>query len=363
MASFPVTILENPRQQFRLFYRAVVAAYGAACTTINQHGLLGYVVNDTQWSQLPGNSVPNIDPNLPNDILPRPIVTIPATPPAAASALTIKIWERRLADNVLVTDNLRTLKSQLLASVQPADLVTLHDPFFGLLNVTAYTIMAHITELHGTLNRSDFSHLRAQLALNMTPSESLQDFIGTHQLLHDQFAEAQQPLSELDKCHHFREAVKSLPHIHHAIESYLVAHPLVGQQIYRELTVHVLQQAPNFMPTAASMGYTASTTAPADSLSGPSSVAELLHSPAFAAIITAAVQKAAAPRHKTPQTRSGVTKKSGTDTPKDRLYCYHHGYDTHRGTDCRYMMSNSFSTDKLAAATHMQVIGASTNRI
>ena len=114
--------------------------------------MLGYVVNDTQWSQLPGNSVPNIDPNLPNDILPRPIVTTPATPPATASALTIKIWERRLADNVLVSDNLRNLKSQLLASVQPADLVTLHDPFFGLMNVTAYTIMAHRIELHGTLN-------------------------------------------------------------------------------------------------------------------------------------------------------------------------------------------------------------------
>ena len=273
MASFPVTILANPRQQFRLFYRAVVAAYGASCTTINQHGLLGCIVDDTQWAQLPGNSVANIDPALPNEILPRPLVTTPATPPAAASALTIKIWERRLADNVLVSDDLRKLKSQLLASVQLADLVTLHDPFFGLLNVTAFTIMAHITVLHGTLNRSDFSHLRAQLAQNMTSFKLLQDFIGTHQLLHDQFSEAQQPLSELDKCHHFREAVKSLPHIHHAIESYLVAHPLVGQEVYRDLTTHVLKHAPNFTPTAASMCYAASTIASADSLVSPPSVA------------------------------------------------------------------------------------------
>ena len=70
----------------------------------------------------------------------------------------------------------------------------------------------------------------------MGHTESIQDFIGTHQLIHDQFAEAQQPLSELDKCHHFREALKSLTHIHHAIDSYLVTHPLVGQQLYRELT-------------------------------------------------------------------------------------------------------------------------------
>ena len=363
MTSFPATILENPRQQYRFFYRAVVAAYGAACTTVHQHGLLGYIVSDAQWAQLPGNSVPNANPDLPNEILPRPNVTIPATPPAAASALTIKVWERRLADNVLVTDNLRTLKAQLLASVQPADLVILHDPFFGLLNVTASTILTHLTVLHGTLDRSDFAHLRAQLSNTMTPSESLQDFIGVHQLLHDQFAEAQQPLSELDKCHYFREAVKTLPHIHHAIESYLVTHPLVGNQIYRDLTTHVLQQAPNFAPTAASMGYAATTIVPTDVPIGHTSVTELLHSPAFAAIITAAVQKAAAPRYKNPPNRPVVAKKSATDAPKDRVYSYHHGYDSHCGVDCRHMRSNSFSSDKLAANTHMDVTGASTHRI
>ena len=59
----------------------------------------------------------------------------------------------------------------------------------------------------------------------MTPYESIQDFIGTHQELHEQFAATHQPLSELDKCHLFREAVQMQPHIQHAIDSYLVAHP------------------------------------------------------------------------------------------------------------------------------------------
>ena len=86
MATFPVTILENPRQQFRVFYRTVVAAYGAACTTVHQHGLLGYIVNDSQWALLPDNNVPNDDPAIPNEILPRPSITVPVTPGAAASA-------------------------------------------------------------------------------------------------------------------------------------------------------------------------------------------------------------------------------------------------------------------------------------
>ena len=67
-----VTLLDNPRQQFRLFYRAAVAAYGAACTTVYLHGLLGYIVNNNQWELLPGNNVIDPDPNVTNAILPRP---------------------------------------------------------------------------------------------------------------------------------------------------------------------------------------------------------------------------------------------------------------------------------------------------
>jgi uncharacterized protein YerC len=363
MASFPVTLIDQPRQQFRLFYRAAVAAYGAACTTVYQHGLLGFIVSDTQWEQLPGNVVPNADPAQPNDISPRPTITIPATPPTNATALTIKIWERRLADNVLVTDNLRSLKAQLIASVQPADIIILHDPFFGLLNVPALTIMNHLTELHGTLNRSDFAHLRLQLSLPMTANESLQDFIGTHQLLHDQFAEAHQPLSELDKCHHFREAIKTLPHINHAIDSYLVAHPLVEAQNYRDLTAHTVNQAPNFTPTAVAMGYAALTTNTNTSLNAED-VPALLRSPAFAALITAAV-KAATPSNPRPsRARNPAAKHGPPAIPNtNRLYCFHHGYDGHHSADCRYMSTNDFSAAKRTATDHTALTGASTTRL
>ena len=183
MATFPVTLMDQPRQNFRSFYRAAVASYGAACTTVHQHGQLGFILNDAQWEQLPGNLVPNADPELPNEVVPRPTIILPVTPAANATALTIKVWEKRLAENFLVTNSLRSLKAQLIASVQPADIVILHDPFFGLLNVPALTIMIHLTELHGTLNSTDFAHLRSQLSLPMTPNASLQDFIRTHQLL------------------------------------------------------------------------------------------------------------------------------------------------------------------------------------
>ena len=119
MVTFPVTLMDQPRQNFRPFYRAAVASYGAACTTVHQHCLLGFILNDAQWEQLPGNFVPNADPELPNEVVPRPTIILPVTPAANATALTIKVWEKRLAENVLVTDSLRSLKAQLIASVQP----------------------------------------------------------------------------------------------------------------------------------------------------------------------------------------------------------------------------------------------------
>ena len=119
MATFPVTLMDQPRQNFRSFYRAAVASYGAACTTVHQHGLLGFILNDAQWEQLPGNFVPNADPELPNEVVPRPTIILPVTPAANATAFTIKVWEKRLAENFLVTNSLRSLKAQLIASVQP----------------------------------------------------------------------------------------------------------------------------------------------------------------------------------------------------------------------------------------------------
>ena len=202
-ATFPVTLLDNPRQQFRHFNRAFVAAYSAECPTIYTHGLLGFIVSDPQWAQLPGNLVPNDDVALPAALLPRPVVVMPPTPATTASSLTIKVWERKLADNLLTTDNLCRLKAILLASISSADLVALHDPLFGLLNVPVLAIMTHVTILHGTRYQTNFAHLRAQLLSPMTSRESIQEFTGSHQLIHDQFAESHQPLSELDKCYHY----------------------------------------------------------------------------------------------------------------------------------------------------------------
>ena len=223
--------------------------------------------------------------------------------------------------------------------------------------------MIRLTELHGTLNSSDFAYLRSQLSLSMPPNASLQDFIGTHQLIHDQFSEAQQPLSELDKCHHFREAVTTFPHINHAIDSYLVARPLVGTQNYRDLTTHTLQQAPNFTPTAAAMGYAASTTQNHNAHLDVDNVSAILHTQAFDDLITAAVKAATPVNPRGQRPRTPAAKRPPSVPPlKARLYCFHHGYDSHRGSDCRHMAANDFVAAQRAATDHNTLSGASTSR-
>ena len=118
------------------------------------------------------------------------------------------------------------------------------------------------------------------------------------------------------------------------------------------LTTHVLQQAPNFAPTIASLGYSANAATDHHILPPES----FLSSPAFVAMITSAV-KAAQPAPRKPRRDRAAAQ------PKTRAYCFHHGYDMHNSIDCRHMIAQSFSADKKAAHTHLDVTGGSTNRL
>ena len=152
----------------------------------------------------------------------------------------------------------------------------------------------------------------------------------------------------------FGEAVQTQPHIQHAIDSYLVAHTLIGEQTFLALTNHVAEQAPNFAPTVASMGYAANSTPADQSTSNPSLT--LLSSPAFTALLTAAVKAAIPPSRKN-------SKRAAVRSSPTRPYCLHHGYDGQASADCRHMLAHDFSADQRAAVTHTALAGASTTRL
>lgn len=152
-----------------------------------------------------------------------------------------------------------------------------------------------------------------------------------------------------------------MAHIRAAIDSYLIAHPLIADQIFTTLAEHVLQQAPNFAPTAGTMGYTANVSA---APTEPVDMISILQSPAFAALITRTVQAAL------PANRRGGAARSLPEHPADkasatRPYCFVHGYDSHKGVACRVMRDQPelYQNAKKNALTHVAVAGGSINRL
>jgi hypothetical protein len=359
MDTFIPNILQDPRQNFFSFQRVVIASYGGACQGILRHGLLGFIVTDVQWAALDGNSEPNEDPALPQIIQLRPTLILPAQPAGNASALTIKIWERKCNDIHTMSEQLRALKMKLIASISRDDLKALHDPIFGLLNIAHTTILQQVATIHGILDSSDFVALRQILAARMDCAMSCTEIISKHRTVHDQLRDAGQPLSDFDKCHLFREAVQGMTHIRAAIDSYLIVHPLIADQVFTTLAEHVLQQAPNFAPTAGTMGYTANVSA---TTSSPVDMSTIFESPAFAALITRTVQ-AALPIHR--RGRTARAPQELTVDPATRPYCFVHGYDSHKGTACRVMRDQPelHSNAKKNALTHTRIAGGSTNRL
>ena len=359
MDTFIPNILNDPRQNFFSFQRVVIASYGGACQGIRRHGLLGFIVTDAQWAALDGNSVPNADPELPPVVQPRPTLALPNQPTATASALTIEIWERKCNAIHTMSEQLRELKIKLIASISREDLTALHDPIFGLLNITHTTILQQVANMHGILDSSDFVSLRQKLAARMDSSMSCTEIISKHRRVHDQLRDAGQPIADFDKCHLFREAVQGMAHIRAAIDSYLIAYPLIADQLFTTLAEHVGQQAPNFAPPAGTMGYTANVSATA---AAPVDMSNLLESPAFAAFITQSVQ-AALPTH-----RRGGGARAAQEHPVDpatRPYCFVHGYDSHKGVACRVMRDQPelYSNVKKNSITHTTVAGGSVNRL
>ena len=359
MDTFIPNILHDPRQNFFSFQRVVIASYGGACQGIQRHGLLGFIVTDAQWAASDGNLMPNADPELPPVLQPRPTLALPNQPAANASALTIKIWERRCNDIHTMSEQLRELKIKLIASISRDDLTALHDPIFGLLNIAHTTILQQVANIHGILDSSDSVSLRQKLAARMDSSMSCTEIISKHRTVNDQLRNAGQPISDFDKCHLFRETVQGMSHIRAVIDSYLIADPLIADQLFTTLAEHVLQQAPNFAPTAGTMGYTANVSA---TTTVPVDTSNIIESPAFAALITRTVQ-AALPNH-----RRGGGARAVQEYPVDpatRPYCFVHGYDSHKGVACRIMRDQPelYSNAKKNSLTHTAIAGGSVNRL
>jgi hypothetical protein len=116
MSTFEITLVENPRQKFTQFYALVVSEFGSECCGALEHGLLGYLVDDTLWPTLPNNLIDDGAGNF----IPKPRPTIHLTTPAlqnAATSAAAQKWKVKMDNRKQVIDTLLRLKNKLIASL------------------------------------------------------------------------------------------------------------------------------------------------------------------------------------------------------------------------------------------------------
>jgi hypothetical protein len=388
MSAFPITLLDNPRQNFTLFYAQVISAYGSECRGILQHGLLGYIVNDTLWSQLPDN----LEDDGTGTLIPKERPTIHLTLrnlSATATSVQVKKWQTKDANRTKVIDTLLTLKQNFIACLGPADQSILSHPIFGLMNITPQVILAHLVTIYGQLDNADILRLEQQLDAKMLSTEAFETVAGRHKVIHDQLHYAGQGRPENLKIRLLRNATYHVPAIKMATDSYHTAHPLVVNQNFTGLVAHITAQAPNFSPTMTSLGYNSSSSADPLAVAYQALIARLdslsvsaTHNPSPAApsalpdnsvVALAAVGAAADVRSqrggggrgnttaRSVNRGGGSGRRSSGNTRRRtpaREYCYLHGYDaSHSGAYCDNMVT--FPLEKRVATTHDQVAGGS----
>lgn len=348
----PINLHSNARQNFLSWRSSLIEAYGQSCNIYHRHGLLGFLLADLAWAQLPGNTVVvEQEGELPNiiNVAVRPVLAEFTPLAATASAAQQTAWDRNSKITKYMRENYDTLKQRLITSVAADDIAMLRHSTTAFLHVTPEAILTHITLLHGTLDNTDYMQLTLILATAMTATDTISGIVARHRQIHDQFQSSNQAFSEYQKCTYFRNAIAHHHNMRAAYESYLVSTPLIRDQSFAALTTHIVTQAPNFTTTAAEMGYTAQ-------MAGSVAGADYFQSPAFAALLTRTVQKAL-----TPSTQPAHKADSGPR--KLTYYCYLHGHNnTHHGSECYKMLADSLTyTDAhLKATTPSTVANGST---
>ena len=348
----PINMHSNARQNFLGWRSSLIEAYGQSCNIYFLHGLLGFLLADRAWAQLPGNTITTEqEGELPDliTVAARPTFAEFAPLAATATAAQQSAWDRNTKITKHIRESYDALKQRLITSLSTDDISILRNPTTAFLHVTPEAILAHITLLHGTLDNTDYMQLTLTLSTAMTATDTISGIIARHRQVHDQFETSDQALSEYQKCTYFRNAIAHQHNMRAAYESYLISTPLIKNQSFASLTTHIVTQAPNFSTTAAELGYTANMVPAATG-------SDYFQSPAFAALLTRTVQQVLTPSIQTMQ-------KANSGTKKQTHYCYLHGHNnTHPGSACFKMLAdNTTYTDAhLKATTPSMVADGST---
>ncbi len=96
-------------------------------------------------------------------VISPPTLVPPTAPVAGDTTLQRETFARDLASNEALVLVKARLKTAIIASILPADLVTLRDPVHGDLLLDIPTILAHVAKIHGNVTAEDLSVWKAAL--------------------------------------------------------------------------------------------------------------------------------------------------------------------------------------------------------
>ena len=253
--SFVPDLKKNPRLAYRKFRNRVLFETRTSCNEITEnYGLHYFLLPLADWLALPGNSG-TTPAGVVINIAGYDIDTIIDAPDAAATSVTVKLYEISISDRKIVYRTLASLTQKFINSFAPDDISELSHDVYGMMNVTLRECYVHSEAKYGRLDQSDFDKIFETL---QSPKAATQDFAALadiHRDMHQLLASANQISTEYTKTQYFMQAIKDDPAGRYATEIFLQQFPYIPDRRFNDLFTTVVRHAPTYIATNVSLGY------------------------------------------------------------------------------------------------------------
>ena len=141
-------LLHDPRANYLPWKAALFKIAASQLPTVFVSGCLFLVQTQQEYDAFPLHIVSG-------NVIPAPKLTPPTAPVAGDTTLQREAFARDLASYEALVLVQARLKTAIIASILPADLVALRDPVHGDLLLDIPTILAHVASIHGNVTAED----------------------------------------------------------------------------------------------------------------------------------------------------------------------------------------------------------------
>ena len=149
-------LLHDPRANYLPWKAALFKIAASQLPTVFVSGCLFLVQTQQEYDAFPLHIVSG-------NVIPAPKLTPPTAPVAGDTTLQREAFARDLASYEALVLVRARLKTAIIASILPADLVALRDPVHGDLLLDIPTILAHVASIHGNVTAEDLLVWKAAL--------------------------------------------------------------------------------------------------------------------------------------------------------------------------------------------------------